>query len=787
MMKLKLYFFVIAVCTGMFQQASGQLTSGLIAHWPFNGNANDASGNGYNGTATNVTYITGLNGISNTAALFNGTSSYVDVAYQSGLNLTSFSICAVVKINGYYTGTCQGNILLQRGADFQSGHYTLQFSDNAFNSCNVSDTSKHVFYSHVRNKVPLNSTLQYTPTIVSGNWYCVVSTFENDTMRIYVNGVLKNTVQLSSGALGTSTDGLSIGASRMGSFIQFPYWLNGAIDDLRLYNRVLSAGEVSSYCGSLLDTIVYISQPISDTAFCANDTFHLSYGTTYPFQPGNVFTAQLSNSSGSFASPVTIGTVTATGGGTIICTIPSNVQAGTGYRVRIVSGNPVRTSGDNGVNLDMGPAPNIAGSSNSPVCEGKTIQLTAASTTTGVSYNWTGPSGFSNPNQNPSIPSAASANAGNYIVTATATGCSAKDTVSVIVNPTPAKPVVGSNSPVCTKSSINLTAGSTTGATYSWSGPSNFSSTSQNPSRSNASLAMGGYYKVIASLNGCSSMPDSVLVNVVAGPEIGAIPSPGNVVCQGDSITFLAFTSNAGTGATYQWMKNGSPIPGANALKYVAGGLATGDVISITLIPGAGGSCSSPVSSINIPVTVLQYKAPAVAISAIPNTPVWEGLLVTFTATTTDAGANPKYQWKLNGQDVQGATGQTWGATTLKNNDVISCEIISDYKCPQPKNAASNQLTLTVLTGIDDMNTTQGVHLFPNPNSGDFTITGLTAGKATLVEVVNTLGQVVYSKNITAGGKSDLINIRCGNLPAGVYILKLNTGDNQQFSRFRVL
>ena len=145
MMKIKFYLLAVMVCTAMFQQATAQLTSGLVAHWPFNGNANDASGNGYNGTPTNVSYTTGFNGISNTAALFNGTSSYIDVAYQSGLNLDSFSICAMVKVNGYYTGLCQGNIVMQRGAENQSGHYAMFFSDNMYNSCFVTDTAKFSF------------------------------------------------------------------------------------------------------------------------------------------------------------------------------------------------------------------------------------------------------------------------------------------------------------------------------------------------------------------------------------------------------------------------------------------------------------------------------------------------------------------------------------------------------------------------------------------------------------------------------------------------------------------
>lgn len=70
------------------------------------------------------------------------------------------------------------------------------------------------------------------------------------------------------------------------------------------------------------------------------------------FNPGNVFTVQLSNASGSFATPVTIGTLTSTdSSGTILATIPGNTLSGTGYRIRVVSSSPLSGATDNGSNL----------------------------------------------------------------------------------------------------------------------------------------------------------------------------------------------------------------------------------------------------------------------------------------------------------------------------------------------------------------------------------------------------------------------------------------------------
>jgi hypothetical protein len=98
---------------------------------------------------------------------------------------------------------------------------------------------------------------------------------------------------------------------------------------------------------------------ISGSPFCTGVPLSIPYTITGTFNPGNVFTAQLSNSNGSFSSPVAIGTLTSTVGGTIPAAIPVSIPAGAGYRIRVVSSSPVVTGTNNGTNLTVELTPAI--------------------------------------------------------------------------------------------------------------------------------------------------------------------------------------------------------------------------------------------------------------------------------------------------------------------------------------------------------------------------------------------------------------------------------------------
>jgi hypothetical protein len=190
--------------------------------------------------------------------------------------------------------------------------------------------------------------------------------------------------------------------------------------------------------------------------------------------------------------------------------------------------------------LDVNPiiaAPDAG--SNSPVCEGTPVQLSATSIP-GASYSWSGPNGFTAAVANPAT-AGSLANAGIYIVTASLAGCPAlADTISVAINPAPVTPVVSGTPQLCIGGAIMLNASAMQGANYQWTGPNGFVSTIQNPVISNAAIANSGNYKVTVTTPGCAITTNSSM-NVAVNP-IPPTPVAGNngPLCEGDALTLFS-------------------------------------------------------------------------------------------------------------------------------------------------------------------------------------------------------------------------------------------------------
>ena len=110
----------------------------------------------------------------------------------------------------------------------------------------------------------------------------------------------------------------------------------------------------------------------STSSFCDGGALTVSY-TVVPegsFNNGNVFTAELSNASGDFSSPVTIGTSVSINSGNISAVIPPGTGYGTQYRIRVISSNPVVTSDPNtsDITVNVSPTPPLTGTITQPTC-----------------------------------------------------------------------------------------------------------------------------------------------------------------------------------------------------------------------------------------------------------------------------------------------------------------------------------------------------------------------------------------------------------------------------------
>lgn len=166
-----------------------------------------------------------------------------------------------------------------------------------------------------------------------------------------------------------------------------------------------------------------------------------------------------------------------------------------------------------------------------------------------------------------------------------------------------------------------------------------------------------------------------------------------NPSCTGSSVTFTANPVNGGTSPSYQWKVNGTNV-GTNSATFTTTTLVSSDVVTCVMTSNLAGVLGNPATSNAITMTVNTPTAPTIAITASANN-VCAGTQVTFTASITNGGTTPVYQWKKNGSNV-GSNSATYSTNTLANSDVISCVLTSNSTCATSTTATSNNITMVV-------------------------------------------------------------------------------------------
>jgi hypothetical protein len=215
--------------------------SSLVAHWPMDGNANDISGNAHHGTIVGgVTPTADHKGQPNAAYLFNGTDGAIHLTDGTtnysysvlGLPVEAISISSWVKVLNFssYAGIFT----------FIQDNYSYEYGVGLF--LDGSASARKFNFAIAGGGVGL-TFMPTSQALATNQWYFVTGTYDGTTMKLYVDGNLSAVSNAQSGNIAYSPS-----RGRIGKYEDDneDHYFNGAINDLRIYNRALTSEEVMS-------------------------------------------------------------------------------------------------------------------------------------------------------------------------------------------------------------------------------------------------------------------------------------------------------------------------------------------------------------------------------------------------------------------------------------------------------------------------------------------------------------------------------------------------------------
>jgi hypothetical protein len=230
MKTLKELLRILAVTTALLAQAKAQtfLTNGLVAYYPFNGNANDASGNGNNGTVIGATSTQDMFGVPSSAYSFDGLSDYITIPDfpQADANAHTMSLWIEAKAWTIRGPKIYEDFLDKDNAVAGQRQWVCQGMQSGQIRCAV-------FTSEGEYDLDSISQLQ------TNQWYHVVTTWDGTNESVFINGLYDSSTP-APGSLVQASAPVTIGANP--GFYQF---FDGKIDQVRIYDRALSSNEVT--------------------------------------------------------------------------------------------------------------------------------------------------------------------------------------------------------------------------------------------------------------------------------------------------------------------------------------------------------------------------------------------------------------------------------------------------------------------------------------------------------------------------------------------------------------
>ncbi|MBD1365736.1 gliding motility-associated C-terminal domain-containing protein [Mucilaginibacter sp. ZT4R22] len=400
---------------------------------------------------------------------------------------------------------------------------------------------------------------------------------------------------------------------------------------------------------------------------CSDNPTSYTLSTTAP--DGYSILWQYQNSSGAWADVPGANNTSAS------YTFTSPTTAGT-YKYRVVTAltdnitSTLCRSASNQLTLTVGSSPSSSATSNSPVCAGQSLSLSASA---GVSWAWTGPNGFTSTLQNPVISPVNEAASGTYYVTVTsASNCQVVAHVDVSVNAQPIAVASAASNEICEGASTQLTASG--GATYSWLPVTGLS----DPNIANpiASPAETTTYTVTVSNSSACTSTATVTINVLKKPVANA--GADKHITQGQSVVLDG--SAGGSNVSYYW----SSSDGSDNITDLKPTISPLEDVTYTLHVLSNAGCGLEATD---DVFVRVYKKVTVPNTFTPNgdaiNDTWEvGALDTYPEANTQVfnrygsvvfsslGYPKAWDATYNGKQIP--TGTYYYKIDLKNGNVLS-------------------------------------------------------------------------------------------------------------------
>lgn len=299
----------------------------------------------------------------------------------------------------------------------------------------------------------------------------------------------------------------------------------------------------------------------------------------------------------------------------------------------------------------------------------------------------------------------------------------------------------------------------------------------------NSTMAMQNYqYRAVATNTGeaCSVNSDPATIDIIPTTKSSIVINPGSDtnICEETPVIFYVAFTNAGQAPTYQWMMNGAVLPDETSATLSTTSLKDGDEVQCLFTSSA--VCVFPELSNVVKFKVDKYLEPSVDIEVEYN----GDNNYTFKAMPVNGGADPIYQWFRNNKPVVGENAAEYQMTDMQSWDKILVKMVSSEKCIAPENRT---VSSKLATGINTSTLfIQDISLHPNPNNGNFYITGKlnsSINKEITIKVVNTLGQVVTSQIYN----NSVLNVHI-EMPAdaanGLYSVNIETEGKRTSLRF---